>query len=169
MRGNYTRLLTPSALLIFPVSLALSAGDEGRSGPVSSPGPPQLPLCPPLSDASVLAGRPRGPAGLRLAPLLLGPAHQAPRLSQGGANSVRHQLLASAQNIITMCYLWIFDIFPLFYRSCSQPLLSPTPTDLTAVSTVSDWLKALRMERYQDEFDQAHLDTLDRVSRLNME
>uniref|UniRef100_A0A3B5AFY9 receptor protein-tyrosine kinase n=1 Tax=Stegastes partitus TaxID=144197 RepID=A0A3B5AFY9_9TELE len=52
---------------------------------------------------------------------------------------------------------------------CSQPLLSPTPTDLSAVATVSDWLKALRMERYQDEFDRAHLDTLDRVSRLTME
>lgn len=55
------------------------------------------------------------------------------------------------------------------YRSCSQPLLSPTPTDLSSVATVSDWLKALKMERYQDEFDQADLDSLDRVSRLTME
>lgn len=62
-----------------------------------------------------------------------------------------------------------FLTFPPFYRSCSQPLLSPTPTDLSSVTTVTDWLKALRMERYQDEFDRAHLDTLDRVSRLNME
>ncbi|KAF3839628.1 hypothetical protein F7725_018345 [Dissostichus mawsoni] len=54
-------------------------------------------------------------------------------------------------------------------RSCSQPLLSPTPTDLTSVSTVSDWLLVLKMERYQDEFDQANLDTLDRVSRLSIE
>ncbi|KAM8734852.1 ephrin type-B receptor 5 isoform 1-T1 [Acanthopagrus schlegelii] len=54
-------------------------------------------------------------------------------------------------------------------RSCSQPLLSPTPTDLSSVATVSDWLKALRMERYQDEFDQAQLDTLDRVSKLTMD
>lgn len=59
----------------------------------------------------------------------------------------------------------IFDI----YRSCSQPLLSPTPTDLSSVVTVSDWLKALRMERYQDEFDRVHLDTLDSVSKLTME
>jgi len=66
------------------------------------------------------------------------------------------------------CHFLFIDISPS-YRSCSQPLLSPTPTDLTAVSTVSDWLKALRMERYQDEFDQANLDTLDRVSRLSME
>lgn len=66
------------------------------------------------------------------------------------------------------CYSLCIDISPLG-RSCSQPLLSPTPTDLTAVATVGDWLKALRMERYQDEFDQAHLDTLDRVSMLSME
>lgn len=62
-----------------------------------------------------------------------------------------------------------FLTFPPLYRSCSQPLLSPTPTDLSSVATVGDWLKALRMERYQDEFDQAHLDTLDRVSMLTME
>ncbi|XP_034553096.1 ephrin type-B receptor 5 isoform X3 [Notolabrus celidotus] len=54
-------------------------------------------------------------------------------------------------------------------RSCSQPLLSPTPTDLSAVATVSDWLKALRMDRYQEEFEQANLDSLDRVSRLSMD
>lgn len=54
-------------------------------------------------------------------------------------------------------------------RSCSQPLLSPTPTDLSSVVTVSDWLRALRMERYQDEFDRAHLDSLDKVSRLVIE
>lgn len=61
------------------------------------------------------------------------------------------------------------DLSPGVYRSCSQPLLSPTPTDLSAVSTVHDWLKALRMERYQEEFDRAHIDTLDRISLLTME
>lgn len=81
-----------------------------------------------------------------------------------------HQRLRAVSNLL---YLWIL-MFPFFDaapvgRSCSQPLLSPTPTDLTAVATVGDWLKALRMERYQDEFDQAHLDTLDRVSMLTME
>lgn len=54
-------------------------------------------------------------------------------------------------------------------RSSSQPLLSPTPTDLSAVATVSDWLTVLRMDRYKDEFERAHLDTLDRVSLLTME
>ncbi|XP_061771359.1 ephrin type-B receptor 5 [Nerophis ophidion] len=54
-------------------------------------------------------------------------------------------------------------------RGCSQPLLSPAPTDFSSVATVSDWLRALKMERYQDEFERAHLDTLDRVSRLTVE
>ncbi|XP_036796954.1 ephrin type-B receptor 5 isoform X3 [Oncorhynchus mykiss] len=51
----------------------------------------------------------------------------------------------------------------------TQPLLSPTPTDLSSVATVSEWLTALRMDRYKDQFERAHLDTLDRVSRLTME
>uniref|UniRef100_A0A673VJC9 receptor protein-tyrosine kinase n=1 Tax=Salmo trutta TaxID=8032 RepID=A0A673VJC9_SALTR len=51
----------------------------------------------------------------------------------------------------------------------TQPLLSPTPTDLSSVATVSEWLTALRMDRYKDQFERAHLDTLDRVSRVTME
>ncbi|XP_046897737.1 ephrin type-B receptor 5 isoform X2 [Hypomesus transpacificus] len=54
-------------------------------------------------------------------------------------------------------------------RSTSQPLLSPTPTDLSSVATVSEWLSALRMDRYREEFERAHLDTLDRVSLITME
>ncbi|XP_041963809.1 ephrin type-B receptor 5 isoform X1 [Alosa sapidissima] len=51
----------------------------------------------------------------------------------------------------------------------TQPLLSPTPTDLSSVATVGDWLSALRMERYKDEFERAQLTSLERVSRLTME
>ncbi|XP_064165430.1 ephrin type-B receptor 5 isoform X2 [Anguilla rostrata] len=51
----------------------------------------------------------------------------------------------------------------------TQPLLSPTPTDLSTVATVSDWLRALRMERYKDEFERAQLHSLERVSILTME
>ncbi|XP_062321842.1 ephrin type-B receptor 5 [Osmerus eperlanus] len=54
-------------------------------------------------------------------------------------------------------------------RSTSQTLLSPTPTDLSSVATVSEWLSALRMDRYKEEFERAHLDTLDRVSLITME
>uniref|UniRef100_A0A8C9QYF3 receptor protein-tyrosine kinase n=1 Tax=Scleropages formosus TaxID=113540 RepID=A0A8C9QYF3_SCLFO len=51
----------------------------------------------------------------------------------------------------------------------TQPLLSPTPTDLSTVTTVSDWLTALRMDRYKDEFERAQIDSLEKVSTLTME
>uniref|UniRef100_A0A8C3APT3 receptor protein-tyrosine kinase n=1 Tax=Cyclopterus lumpus TaxID=8103 RepID=A0A8C3APT3_CYCLU len=78
-----------------------------------------------------------------------------------------HNCPSALHSLMLQC--WQVDRGDRFWQICSQPLLSPTPTDLTAVATVSDWLKALKMERYQDEFDQANLDTLDRVSRLSME
>uniref|UniRef100_A0A4W5LS23 SAM domain-containing protein n=1 Tax=Hucho hucho TaxID=62062 RepID=A0A4W5LS23_9TELE len=64
----------------------------------------------------------------------------------------------------------VFDLdLSLSNSSSTQPLLSPNPTDLSSVATVSEWLTALRMDRYKDQFERAHLDTLDRVSRLTME
>ncbi|XP_030641448.1 ephrin type-B receptor 5 [Chanos chanos] len=51
----------------------------------------------------------------------------------------------------------------------TQPLLSPTPTDLSSVATVSDWLSALRMDRYREAFERAELNTLESVSVLTME
>lgn len=151
------------------VFLALSsAGDEGSIRPVSPPCPTQLPPCHPLTDAPVLAGRSRGQAVVRNPPVLSGSAHQASRLPQDGAEQVR-----GGKHTRDLCAddspLYLRAVTPAFRRSCSQPLLSPTPTDLSAVSTVHEWLRALRMERYQEEFDQAHLDTLDRVSMLTME
>lgn len=117
----YVRQLhqTPHTICPSNVSPALSAGDEGSSRPVPPPCPPQLPPCPPLSDASVLAGWSRGPASFRLAPVLLGPAHQAPCLPQGRANSVSTQLLANArtQHIRGSRWWTICDIYGL---SCSH-------------------------------------------------
>ncbi|TRZ01733.1 hypothetical protein DNTS_032283 [Danionella cerebrum] len=50
----------------------------------------------------------------------------------------------------------------------SQPLLSPTPTDLSSVRTVSDWLTALKMDRYKDAFERAQYHSLESVSSLSM-
>lgn len=75
-------------------------------------------------------------------------------------------------NVLNHCYVRpiIFDLdLSLSNSSSTQPLLSPTPTDLSSVATVSEWLTALRMDRYKDQFERAHLDTLDRVSRVTME
>lgn len=82
--------LTQHTIWTANVFLALSsAGDEGSSRPVSSPRPTQLPPCPPLADAPVLAGRSRGQAAVRNPPVLSGSAHQASRLPQDGAEQVR--------------------------------------------------------------------------------
>ncbi|XP_060777616.1 ephrin type-B receptor 5 isoform X2 [Neoarius graeffei] len=51
----------------------------------------------------------------------------------------------------------------------TQPLLSPSSTDLATVTTVSEWLSALRMDCYKDEFERAQLHSLERVSLLTME
>ncbi|XP_048881127.1 ephrin type-B receptor 5 isoform X2 [Brienomyrus brachyistius] len=51
----------------------------------------------------------------------------------------------------------------------SQSLLSPTLTDLSTVMTVSDWLSALRMERYREEFERAQIHSLESASTLTME
>lgn len=69
------RLSLLSSSLSRSLSLPPPAGHEGCGRPVSSPCPSQLPPCPPLSDAPVLAGRSRGQASLRLPPVLLGSAH----------------------------------------------------------------------------------------------
>lgn len=82
--------LTQQTIWTTSVFLALSsAGDEGSSRPVSSPRPTQLPPCPPLADAPVLAGRSRGQADVRNPPVLSGSAHPASRLPQDGAEQVR--------------------------------------------------------------------------------
>uniref|UniRef100_A0A672LSP0 receptor protein-tyrosine kinase n=1 Tax=Sinocyclocheilus grahami TaxID=75366 RepID=A0A672LSP0_SINGR len=44
----------------------------------------------------------------------------------------------------------------------TQPLLSPTPTDLSTVTTVGDWLTALKMDRYKDAFERAQYHSLER-------
>lgn len=54
--------------------------------------------------------------------------------------------------------------------SPSQPLLDqrvlPPPS---ACGSVSEWLRAIKMERYQQNFVQAGLTSLDVVSQLNTE
>lgn len=80
---------TPQTSSLLISSLSFSAGDEGSGRPVSPPRPTQLPSCPPLSDASVLASRSRGQTDVWHPPFLFGSAYQAPCLPQGRASSVR--------------------------------------------------------------------------------
>uniref|UniRef100_A0A8C2BVX2 receptor protein-tyrosine kinase n=1 Tax=Cyprinus carpio TaxID=7962 RepID=A0A8C2BVX2_CYPCA len=49
-----------------------------------------------------------------------------------------------------------------------KPLLSPTPTDLSTVTTVGDWLTALKMDRYKDAFERAQYHSLERALGVNL-
>lgn len=58
-------------------------------------------------------------------------------------------------------FLWV---------SPSQPLLDRrVPPPLSACGSVSEWLLAIKMERYQQNFLQAGFTSLDVVSHLNTE
>lgn len=54
--------------------------------------------------------------------------------------------------------------------SPSQPLLDQrVPPPLSACGSVSEWLRAIKMERYEQDFLQAGFTSLDVVSHLNTE
>ncbi|XP_037619078.1 ephrin type-B receptor 4b-like isoform X2 [Sebastes umbrosus] len=55
-------------------------------------------------------------------------------------------------------------------RSASQPLLDQrVPPSLSACGSVSEWLRAIKMERYEQSFLQEGFSSLDVVSQLNTE
>ncbi|XP_069837866.1 ephrin type-B receptor 5-like [Dendropsophus ebraccatus] len=51
----------------------------------------------------------------------------------------------------------------------SQPLLSNHPPDFPSLSSPHQWLEAIKMERYKENFDKAGYTTLDAISRLTAE
>ncbi|XP_061310238.1 ephrin type-B receptor 6 isoform X3 [Pezoporus flaviventris] len=51
----------------------------------------------------------------------------------------------------------------------SQPLLSNSPPDFPSLSNVHEWLDAIKMGRYKENFDQAGLITFDVISRMTLE
>lgn len=54
--------------------------------------------------------------------------------------------------------------------SLSQPLLDQrVPPPLSACGSVSEWLRAIKMDRYEPSFLQAGFTSLDVVSQLNTE
>lgn len=62
----------------------------------------------------------------------------------------------------------------LGFRTClfcrpSQPLLSNCPPDFPSLSNAHEWLDAIKMGRYKENFDQAGLATFDVISRMTLE
>lgn len=51
----------------------------------------------------------------------------------------------------------------------SQPLLSNCPPDFPSLSNAHEWLDAIKMGRYKENFDQAGLATFDVISRMTVE
>ncbi|KAG9471487.1 hypothetical protein GDO78_014532 [Eleutherodactylus coqui] len=51
----------------------------------------------------------------------------------------------------------------------SQPLLSNCPPDFPSLSSPHEWLEAIKMEKYKENFDKAGYTTLDAISRLTAE
>uniref|UniRef100_A0A8D2MBG6 receptor protein-tyrosine kinase n=1 Tax=Zonotrichia albicollis TaxID=44394 RepID=A0A8D2MBG6_ZONAL len=51
----------------------------------------------------------------------------------------------------------------------SQPLLSNCPPDFPSLSNAHEWLDAIKMGRYKENFDQAGLATFDVISRMTLE
>ncbi|XP_053548996.1 ephrin type-B receptor 5-like [Bombina bombina] len=51
----------------------------------------------------------------------------------------------------------------------TQPLLSNCPPDFPALSTPHEWLEAIKMERYKENFDKAGYTSLEVISRLTAE
>ncbi|XP_014803033.1 PREDICTED: ephrin type-B receptor 6 isoform X2 [Calidris pugnax] len=51
----------------------------------------------------------------------------------------------------------------------SQPLLSNCPPDFPSLSNAHEWLDAIKMGRYKENFDQAGLNTFDVISRMTLE
>ncbi|XP_074858258.1 ephrin type-B receptor 5 isoform X2 [Carettochelys insculpta] len=51
----------------------------------------------------------------------------------------------------------------------SQPLLSNSPPDFPSLTSAHEWLDAIKMGRYKENFDQAGLTTFDVISRMTLE
>lgn len=70
------------------------------------------------------------------------------------------QVQESSHSTLTVC----LSVSP------SQPLLDQrVPPPLSACGSVSEWLRAIKMERYEQNFLQAGFTSLDVVSHLNTE
>lgn len=82
--------------------------------------------------------------------------------------------LHSLPLIILMLLVCSADANNLGFRTClfcrpSQPLLSNCSPDFPSLSNAHEWLDAIKMGRYKENFDQAGLATFDVISRMTLE
>lgn len=65
--------------------------------------------------------------------------------------------------------LSLFISTPLFLCRASQPLLDRCVPDYTTFTTVGDWLDAIKMSRYRDNFLNAGFASFDLVAQMTAE
>lgn len=64
---------------------------------------------------------------------------------------------------------------PVFFPPSSppcrpiSPLLDQSPPDFAAFCSVGDWLEAIKMDRYRDNFTAAGYASLESVARMSIE
>lgn len=68
--------------------------------------------------------------------------------------------------IITI--LFIQDLIWNFLIFRHQNPLDPNAPDMTQFKTVDEWLNAIKMNRYQENFQQAGITTMDAVTRITL-
>lgn len=72
----------------------------------------------------------------------------------------RHLSLVISENI---CLCVLFLPRPI------SPLLDQNTPDFTAFCSVGEWLQAIKMERYKDNFTAAGYNSLESVARMTIE
>lgn len=60
-------------------------------------------------------------------------------------------------------------MFVCFLHRPISPLLDQSTPDFTAFRSVGDWLEAIKMERYKDNFTAAGYSSLESVARMTIE
>lgn len=73
----------------------------------------------------------------------------------------------SQMNFLTGCYALLFVFFPS--HSVHLPLLDRSAPDFSSFSTVDEWLDAIKMGQYKENFANEGFTSFDVVSQMTME
>jgi hypothetical protein len=68
---------------------------------------------------------------------------------------------------LALCYPGLSDSHSLFRPNTA--LLDPSSPEFSAVVSVGDWLQAIKMDRYKDNFTAAGYTTLEAVVHMSQE
>lgn len=150
------------------------AGHQCHRAGLPAPAAHGLPSCPAPTDAGLLAEGPQHPASLRRDCQHPGQNDPQPGKPQ---NCGYHHRCVSPR---AWCRIWpsggagIRELYPHLNASLSpsrpsQPLLDRSIPDFTAFTSVEDWLSAVKMSQYRDNFLSAGFTSLQLVAQMTSE